>query len=413
MALANLIFSLLLTLFVVIAFVPIRRDPITGWCFSVGWPVSEFAGQILVLDGIIVLVLGAFGGWRGQFGETAIVFNGLAFLGLAVLVALGFAARGVVARALAATPGYPVTVTADHRRPHWGRWWRVARAVPLPSRDIAIQKNIAYLDDGVKAHRLDIIQSKITTTNAPVMLYVHGGAWVFGDKREQGKPMMFELAARGWVCVTVNYRLSPKATWPDHIVDVKAAIAWVKEHIGEYGGDPNFVVISGGSAGGHLAALAALSANDPAFQPGFESVDTSLAGCVSLYGVLEMTSQKDIGGRYGKGLKVLLEKQVMKTTIHDHLDLFKAASPYHRLRADAPPFLLLHGTNDTLVPVAVPRAFAPALREVSQAPVGYIELPFAQHAFDTTASPRSSATTQGIVAFLDAVYGDYLQKGEK
>ena len=245
------------------------------------------------------------------------------------------------------------------------------------------------------------------------MLYVHGGAWVFGDKREQGKPMMFELAARGWVCVTVNYRLSPKATWPDHIVDVKAAIAWVKEHIGEYGGDPNFVVISGGSAGGHLAALAALSANDPAFQPGFESVDTSLAGCVSLYGVLEMTSQKEIGGRYGKGLKVLLEKQVMKTTIDDHLDLFKAASPYHRLRADAPPFLLLHGTNDTLVPVAVPRAVAPALREVSQAPVGYIELPFAQHAFDTTASPRSSATTQGIVAFLDAVYGDYLQKGEK
>ena len=81
MALANLIFSLLLTLFVVIAFVPIRRDPITGWCFSVGWPVSDFAGQILVLDGIIVLALGAFGGWRGQYGETAIVFNGLAFLG--------------------------------------------------------------------------------------------------------------------------------------------------------------------------------------------------------------------------------------------------------------------------------------------------------------------------------------------
>ncbi len=73
---------------------------------------------------------------------------------------------------------------------------------------------------------------------APVMVYIHGGAWVIGDKREQGKPMMYELVARGWVCVAINYRLSPKATWPDHIVDVKRAVAWVKEHIAEYGGDP-------------------------------------------------------------------------------------------------------------------------------------------------------------------------------
>ncbi len=91
------------------------------------------------------------------------------------------------------------------------------------------------------------------------MVYVHGGAWIIGDKREQGKPMMFELVARGWVCVAINYRLSPKGTWPDHIVDVKKALAWVKEHIAEYGGDPAFVAISGGSAGGHLCALAALT----------------------------------------------------------------------------------------------------------------------------------------------------------
>ncbi len=99
------------------------------------------------------------------------------------------------------------------------------------------------------------------------MVYIHGGAWMIGDKREQGKPMMYELVARGWVCVAINYRLSPEATWPDHIVDAKRAVAWVKEHVAEYGGDPSFVAVSGGSAGGHLCALLALSAGTPPSSP--------------------------------------------------------------------------------------------------------------------------------------------------
>ena len=133
------------------------------------------------------------------------------------------------------------------------------------------------------------------------MVYIHGGAWVIGDKREQGKPMMYELVARGWVCVAINYRLSPKATWPDHIVDAKRAVAWVKEHIAEYGGDPAFVAVSGGSAGGHLCALLALSAGDPAFQPGFEEADTSVQACVPFYGVMDLTSSPEGSAIFGPG----------------------------------------------------------------------------------------------------------------
>jgi acetyl esterase/lipase len=403
MALANIIVAGLLLLCVAITFVPIRRDPITSTSFAIGWVVGELAGQLAALSIVGFAVFAYFGGLRGSLGSIALILDILVVVGLLVLLLVGFLSRSTVRRALENIPGFPITLSATNHRPLWGRWWRVARAVPLPSRDLEVIKNIPYLDDSVKAHRLDVIKSTITTANAPVMLYIHGGAWVLGDKREQGKPMLFELAARGWVCVTANYRLSPKATWPEHIVDVKAALAWVKENIGAYGGDPDFVVISGGSAGGHLAALAGLSANDPAFQPGFEDADTSVAACVPIYGVLDMTAQKKIGGRYGAGLRILLEKQVMKTTIADNRELFEASSPLHRVHADAPPFLVLHGTHDTLVPVAVPRAFVPALREVSAEPVGYIELPLAQHAFDVLASPRCSATTQGIVAFLEAI----------
>ena len=92
---------------------------------------------------------------------------------------------------------------------------------------------------------------------------------------------MPHLAAQGWVCVAINYRLAPRDPFPAHIVDVKRAIAWIREHIAEYGGDPSYLAITGGSAGGHLAALAALTPNDPAYQPGFEDADTSRAGARS------------------------------------------------------------------------------------------------------------------------------------
>ena len=77
-------------------------------------------------------------------------------------------------------------------------------------------------------------------------------------KDDQGKPLAHRMAAHGWVVVSANYRLSPRFAWPDHIVDVKAAIRWIKEHGAEYGADPDFIAITGGSAGGHLAALAAI-----------------------------------------------------------------------------------------------------------------------------------------------------------
>ncbi len=200
-----------------------------------------------------------------------------------------------------------------------------------------------------------------------MIVYVHGGAWMIGDKREQGKPMMYELVARGWICVSINYRLSPKATWPDHIVDVKRAVAWVKAHIAEYGGDPTFVAISGGSAGGHLSALHALTAGDPAFQPGFEEVDTSVQAAAPYYGVMDMTGSPEGSGAYGPGLLEMLEKSVMKTTFAAHPEVFVAASPTERVHAGAPPFYVFQGVNDTLVPVQVARTFVERLRAVSAA----------------------------------------------
>ncbi len=129
----------------------------------------------------------------------------------------------------------------------------------------------------------------------PAVIQVHGGGWLAGSRYEQGIPLLNHLASIGWVGFNIDYRLSPQATFPDHIVDVKRAIAWVRENAGELGIDPEMICITGGSAGGHLTALAGLTINDPGYQPGFEEADTTVAAAVPFYGVYDLTNA---GGHY-------------------------------------------------------------------------------------------------------------------
>ena len=403
-----LVVSLVGATAVALAYRPIRREPFTVVSFVSGWIAGELAFQNIVWQmaaTALFVWLGALDGWAGWLGlaVTAGAWVGLLGLGLA-----GIRTGGVTSAALAEVRSEDFPVPAGPTPPTWGRWWRVSRAFPLRSRGIEVVRGVDYWGDGDKAHRLDVYRSqpapgaRDAAHAAPVMVYVHGGAWVMGDKREQGKPMMFELVTRGWVCVAVNYRLSPAATWPDHIVDVKRALAWVKEHIAGYGGDPGFVAISGGSAGGHLCALLALTAADRSWQPGFEGADVSVQACVPLYGVMDMTGAPQGSARFGPRTLEMLERTVMKTTEAEHPGVFRDASPTYRVGPDAPPFFVLHGVNDTLVPVETARDFVERLRAVSRQPVAYAELPLAQHAFDVLASLRCQATSTAVADFLEA-----------
>jgi acetyl esterase/lipase len=290
--------------------------------------------------------------------------------------------------------------------PHW-RWTvqdtsRVLRLVPLRPKRVERLRDRAYLDDSSRAHRLDVYRraGPGQTTAAPVLLYFHGGAWVLGDKREQGLPMLEHLAERGYLCVSANYSLSPKAKWPQHIVDCKRALAWVTTHIAEYGGDPSTVFVSGGSAGGHLAALVALTANDPAWQPGFEGSDTRVAGCVALYGVYDLVDPDKMAH---PDLIPILQRRVFEPGDPQLSEAFVAASPISRVGESAPAFLVVHGRNDVLVPVASARAFVAVLRSLSTEPALYVELPLAQHAFDDFWSPRTVHLVHAVEHFTTGI----------
>jgi acetyl esterase/lipase len=267
--------------------------------------------------------------------------------------------------------------------------------------DVRRRKDIAYTDDASnKRLLLDVYQPRAEGSRRPVLIQVHGGGWVIGRKDEQGLPLMTHLAARGWVCVAPNYPLSPKATWPDHLVALKRAIAWTRENIADYGGDPSFIAVTGGSAGGHLAAMAALTAGETRYQPGFEDADTSVQACVPFYGAYDLANVLESKSAQQRS-DYFLARTVFKT--RDRA-AFEDATPLLHVRADAPPFFVIHGAHDSLVPVAEARELVRRLREVSKEPVVYAELPGAQHAFDVFHSIRSAHVIRGAERFLRWVH---------
>jgi acetyl esterase/lipase len=282
--------------------------------------------------------------------------------------------------------------------------WRVAFPVRGRRRRYASTTDVAYADFGRRNH-LDIWRRPglATDARAPVLLQVHGGAWVMGSKRGQAYPLLTHLAARGWVCVAINYRLGPRSVWPDQLVDVLQAVGWVRANIAAYGGDPGFIAITGGSAGGHLCALASLAAGDPEFQPGFEDVDTSVQAAVPFYGVYDFTNVED--AEWGEAEK-FLERFLFKTRLAEDRDRWERASPIHRVREDAPPFFVIHGTNDSLAPIEQARRFVEQLRMHSANSVVFAELPRAQHAFDIYSSIRATHTVHAVERFLDVIYGE-------
>ena len=375
---------------------PLRGPVGSSFSFVPSWIVGEAPLHFVAVVVAVAVGCGSGGGFGSWPGWVGLALAAIACAGLVAQFASGLRSRRYFESAL---------VEAGQVVPRWD--WspqdsrRVVLALPIRPRGVERLRNIAYADDAVHAHRLDIYRKAGLEgpVAAPVLLYFHGGAWVMGDKREQGIPMLKHLAERGFVCVTANYALSPKARWPRHVLDCKLALAWVKKHIAEYGGDPSLVFVSGGSAGGHLAALVALTANDPAWQPGFEDEDTTVAACIPLYGVYDFVDPEKIGNA---NLTPILERRVFE---QGAAEAFATASPISRVSESAPPFLVVHGRNDVLVPVQSARAFVAALRARSTQPVSYAELPLTQHGFDNFWSPRTvhfvhalECFTAGIVA---------------
>jgi acetyl esterase/lipase len=385
------------------AWLPARRlGPFSFFYMMSGWLTGELALQHIAWQALATLGFAVAGAFESRVGVAglALSFASWGLLLASHLRGLGAAheVRGALAP-LELVAGSDVSPTHGLSSP-----FRMQRPGVEWIRDLEYGATLP--GDKGRRNLLDVVRPSTPGERRPALLQIHGGGWVIGDKREQGQPLMAHLASRGWVSFAINYRLSPQATFPDHIVDVKRAIRFIREHGAEYGADPDFLCVTGGSAGGHLTALAAVSGNDPRFQPGFEHVDTRLAAAVPYYGVYDFLDRFGIRGT--QKMEPFLARMVLKCTPDENPELWDAASPISHVSAEAPPFLLVHGTHDSLVWIEEMRAFQKALTEKSRQPVLALELAGGQHAFDTFHSPRSAHAVRAVTAFLEHVHAQYL-----
>ncbi|MCA9523051.1 MAG: alpha/beta hydrolase [Myxococcales bacterium] len=370
---------------------PLRRPaPLALASFFAGWLTNELALLHLLAIALVTAlgaIAGGLGHWTGWLALPVMAFSAYRLWSLQLE-----AERTVdhVGTALQAAPAEPQ---------------RFVFPWPLRPADVEVVRNVPYAWSH-RRQRLDVYRHRSRPTKAPAFLYVHGGAWVIGNKRQQGLMTVHRLAQQGFVCFSINYRLAPMGTFPEPLIDVKRAIAWIRRHGAEFGADPERIYIGGGSAGAHLSMLAALTPNDTELQPGFESIDTRVHGVVAYYGVYDLLNREKQWPHYA-GVRRLWRYAVIKRCPTKDPGSWRSASPIDRLHPGAPPMLLVHGEYDTLAPAADARLFVEEARRIGVSRAILLELPRAQHAFEIFPSTRSRAVVDGVAQFVSGLVREH------
>ncbi len=246
------------------------------------------------------------------------------------------------------------------------------------------------------------------------LLYLHGGAWHYGDKDLGTRYFFRHLINQGHVVLDLSYTMAHKAQLPAMVGDVKEAIVWLKRHAPRYGIDEDRIVVAGGSAGAHLALLTAYTPNQPQFQPNNITDDTSVRAVVALYPPVDLRAiQVRSEVKYGQLFKpdsflsrVLdragayplgLIPKLLGGLPDEVPDVYAMGSPVNHVSAECPPTLVIQGSHDVFDWLNDTRYFVQKLRAAGVATV-YVELPNTDHAFDLLL-PRISPATQA--AFYD------------
>ncbi|MBP6681829.1 MAG: alpha/beta hydrolase [Halioglobus sp.] len=374
--------------------------------FGTALLATELAWIWLPLQIGLAWMLISAGALDSGLGVVALLILLGTWPGLVWSIRMSMRAESTVERALCAGLGenyrsrIPPAARAQLRSQVSFADWRRPLAMGRPG--VELIRHIPYGPAGVR-QQLDIYRpAHIPPEGCPVLLQIHGGAWMLGDKGSQALPLMYHLASRGWICVAANYRLSPSVGFPTHLEDCKRALCWIRQHGREYGMDTGFVAVTGGSAGGHLSALMGLTANRPELQPDNPGVDTSVQACIPFYGIYDFLVRYDQHPNR-QAYERFLTGKVLHESAHDNPGLWDLASPVAQIHADAPPFMVIHGSHDSLAAVAEGRVLSAKLRGVSRQPVVYVEMPGAEHAWEIVHSLRTEHTIDGVHRFLEWV----------
>lgn len=249
-----------------------------------------------------------------------------------------------------------------------------------------------YAVSGGRDMKLDIYRPKSSNGPVPVIVFTHGGGWAIGTRRII-EPAFLRQIKRGYALVSVTYSLSRKASWPAQIHEVKAAYRWVRANAGTLGFDPDRIIAAGGSAGAHLACVAALSG------PGILEGNLGETGASSdVSAVIALYPPTDLAQIFAKG-------RIGRQSVGGLLggppkrkpDELKEATPGTHVRADAPPIYLVHGTIDHVVSYEQALLLVDTVRGAG----GQIELATLRGVAHADWRFNSGNALTGIQAFLD------------
>jgi acetyl esterase/lipase len=254
---------------------------------------------------------------------------------------------------------------------------------------VRVVPDLVYREAGGRRLRLDVYtpDGPAPRLGRPALLAVHGGGWRGGGKGDFGRSLV-PLVRRGYVVVAVEYRLSRpgEPSWPGNLEDVQEAARWVHRHAAEFGIDKSRIAALGASAGGHLALLLGSGEGAPL-----------VSAVVDLYAPTDLEALSHAGTGADRSVSLLLGGAGSGTA-----ERYAAASPIDQVRPGSPPVLILHGDNDSLIPLGQSRELAVAL-ERAGVPHRLVVIKGARHGFGLAVGSRDLAPE--IVGFLDGVWG--------
>lgn len=351
---------------------------------------------------------------------------------------------------LAVALGTPVRGAAQLPSPHPGIAVHASGGDPYPVRHVVFPSGVRGIPDlvywtqsGYRPLTLDLYLPpdavERPSTGFPLVIYIHGGAWLAGNSRRavpfvDFPAVLASLAARGYVVASVNYRLSGEARFPAQIQDVKAAIRWLHVNASRYGIDPARSLTWGVSAGGYLAVLAAVSCGQAALEPrrsgpsvapdaapdlaGSSRVADCVQGAVSWYGVFDMATiaaQATQAGAMSRATPDAPEWRLLGCAGDAECTpgQLAASSPVTYVRRDDPPILLIVGSADTLVPYTQTLEMADRL-EAAGAPHRLIVVPGVNHSLIGWAPEQTrDANLQALATtfrFIERTVGDSVHR---
>jgi acetyl esterase/lipase len=268
----------------------------------------------------------------------------------------------------------------------------------VPSETTTVHRDLEYVQDGHQRQRLDLYLPKSTDGPLPVIVWIHGGAWLAGSKDFAGE--VTEFVDRGYAVASIGYRLSQHAKFPAQIEDCKAAIRWLRANAKTYGLDGDRIGVFGPSAGGHLAALVGTTGDVSELEGNGGNADQSsrVQAVVDFFGPTDfskMGAHSEKGSPLNHDAPDSPEARLIGGPVQENLEKVQRANPIHYLTKDDPPFLIVHGEKDTIVPCHQSELLDEALKQKG-IEVTFHKLPGAGHGGPQFSSDKIEAAVEAF-----------------